>query len=228
MRQSFVTRLAVAAALALVVPAASAQGIDMKLLDKWNAVKIIRFDVVGEIADKHVQIPPTDADLYADVSDRVVLSFYWDKGRQAIVGTPKFRNEPARVSNLTGMEKGCPSGEINGRYEHFELLRVEDQGRGTVKLVGERIHPETQVAESCGKGRRKYAGAVRPVDTFIAPPDVSMFAYRAMMPPNGPTRFSADGASIITTAQNNHWVWTFTPSPVTKDKDGLEDLQLDR
>lgn len=228
MRHSFAASLAAASSLAFVVLPACAQGIDMKLLDKWNAVKIIRFDVVGEIADKHVQVPPTDADLYADVSDRVVLSFYWDKGKQAILGTPKFRNDFAKVTNLAGMEKGCPTGEINGRYEHFDLVRIEDQGRGTVKLVGERIHPETLVAESCGKGRRKYAGAVRPIDTYIAPPDVSMFAYRAMMPANGPVRFSADGASIITTAQNNNWVWTFTPSPVMKDASGLDDLQLDR
>lgn len=120
---------------------------------------VVHFDVVGEVADKHVQIPSEDADLYADVADRVTLSFDWDKAKQALVGFPSFQNYPAEVSNLVGIAAGCPAGKLNGAYEHFDIVEVKVIESGPIELVGKRIHPDTMVAESCGAGLRLYKGA---------------------------------------------------------------------
>src|SRR3990167_1714429 len=75
-----------------------------------DAAMNIHFEVVGVLSDKHVQIPPTDADLYADVVEKVTLSFDWDKDKGQFAGAPNIANYPATVSNLMGMEKGCPTG----------------------------------------------------------------------------------------------------------------------
>ena len=115
---------------------------------------MIQYEVVGEVNDPHVQIPPVDADLYADAYDRVTLSFDWDKDKMQFVGAPKFENHPGKVSNLVGMGKECPTGSINGPYEHFDVVALKTTGGGSIELVGKRVHPETSVAESCGAGRR--------------------------------------------------------------------------
>ena len=108
--------LAAPAALAasLLAWAALAQSFDAAAEAKWSKVEIVHFEVVGEIADKHVQIPPVDADLYADVTDRVTLSFDWNRKKNSFVGTPELKNHPGTASNLFGMEKGCPTGKLNG------------------------------------------------------------------------------------------------------------------
>ncbi len=65
---------AVITALAIILLAqpAFAQSFDVAAEAKWSKVEVVHFEVVGEIADKHVQIPPVDADLYVDVADRVL------------------------------------------------------------------------------------------------------------------------------------------------------------
>jgi hypothetical protein len=179
---------------------------------KWASVKIVHYEVVGEIAEKHVQIPPTDADLYADVYDRVTLSFDWDKDKSNFVGVPKFRNDAGKTSHLVGMQAGCPTGSINGPYEHFDIVAVKRDEAGTIELVGKRAHPETSVAESCGAGRKVYKGADEPRTEYLAVPDLGIFALAGMLPADSPMKISADGKSIVLSAKNNRWIWTLTPS----------------
>ena len=207
--------IAAPAALAASLTAwpAAAQPFDAAAAAKWEKVEIVHFEVVGQIADKHVQIPPVDADLYADVVDRVTLSFDWNKQKSAFVGTPKFQNQPGSVSNLAGMGRECPTGKVNGPYEHFDIVEIKQSAPGEAPaLVGKRIHPETMVAEACGSGLRLYKGGVTPETVYIAPPDPAMFAIAKMLPPDSPIKVSADGKSMIMTALNNNWVWTYTPT----------------
>jgi hypothetical protein len=207
--------LAASAALAasLWVGPAVAQPFDAAAEAKWSKVEIVHFEVVGEIADKHVQIPPVDADLYADVADRVTLSFDWNKSKNIFVGTPKFQNQPGKVTNLVGMERKCPTGKLNGPYEHFDIVAIKQSAPGEAPaLVGKRIHPETMVAESCGSNLRLHKGGVTPETVYIAPPDPAMFAIAKMLPPDSPIKVSADGKSIVMTALNNNWVWAYTPT----------------
>lgn len=199
------------AAFLLISGTAAAQ-IDVAAIAKWEQATIIHYEVVGEISDPHVQIPPTDADLYADVYDRVTLSFDWDKNAQNFVGAPRFENHPGRVSNLTGMAPGCPAGSVNGPYEHFDVVEIRPMDGGSIQLVGKRVHPETSVAESCGTGRRTYAGAETPQTEFTAVPEPTMLAMAAMLPAGGPISVTPDGKSMVMKAQNNNWVWTFTPT----------------
>lgn len=212
MKRASMAVVAVTTASLFAGPAA-AQQFDAAAEAKWSKVEIVHFEVVGQIADKHVQIPPTDADLYADVVDRVTLSFDWNRKKNVFVGKPKFQNQPGSVSKLVGMGAECPTGKINGPYEHFDIVEIKQAGPAEpVELVGKRIHPETMVAESCGSHLRTYKGAVTPANTYIGPPDPVMFAVAKMFPPDSPFKVSPDGKSIITTALNNNWVWTFTPT----------------
>ena len=135
---------------------------------KWSKVEIVHFEAVGEISDKHAQIPPVDADLYADVSDRVTLSFDWNRKKNMFVGTPKFQNHPGQVTNLAGLERNCPTGKLNGPYEHFDVAEIKQAAPADpVELIGKRIHPDTMVAESCGSNLRPYKGATSPgVDLY--------------------------------------------------------------
>jgi hypothetical protein len=204
-------RVTLLASLLAISGVATAQ-IDPAAMAKWEGVAVIHYEIVGEINDPHVQIPPTDADLYADVSDRVTLSFDWNKDEQNFVGAPKFENHPGKVSNLTGMGDGCPAGTINGPYEHFDIVEVKRMDGGALELVGKRVHPETSVAESCGSGRRTYPGATVPQTEYTAVPEPAMLVLASMMPPGGPFNVTPDGKSIVMKAQNDNWVWTFTPT----------------
>jgi hypothetical protein len=176
------------------------------------SAKSVHFQVTGIVTDPHVQIPADDADQYGDIVEKVTLSFDWDVENGTVLGAPAFQNYPATVSNLVGMGPECPAGEMKGPYEHFDITELKPNGAGAIELVGLRKHPETAVAESCGAGRRTYAAAERPVSTWIAPPDLRGLEIAAMVPTQTGIKFTPDGQSILVTAQNNNWVWTFTPS----------------
>lgn len=107
-------------------------------------------------------------------------------------------------------------------------MRLEDQGRGSVKLAGVRSHPEPRVAEPCGKRRRKCAIAITAAETCIGPPDVALFAYREAMAKDGPAGLSADATSIATSARNDDRGWTFTASPASPTKTEFDDPQVNR
>ncbi|MDZ4728873.1 MAG: hypothetical protein SH820_02910 [Xanthomonadales bacterium] len=180
--------------------------------DDLTTATIIHYEAVGVVSEKHVQIPPTDADLYADISDKVSLSFDWNKDKNEFVGTPEFKNYPGTATNLMGMDEKCPTGKINGAYEHFDIVEVKPGFDGGIELIGKRIHPETQVAESCGAGLRTYPGKEVPVTEYTVPLDPAMLMLMAMMPADGPITASADGKSLIMKTLNDGWVWTYTPS----------------
>ena len=208
-----------AAFAATLATLASAQLFDTAVAARWEKVKIVHYEVVGEITLKGHQIPSADADLYADITDRVRLSFVWDKEKGVIVGKPTITNDTGTATNILGVDKlspgkkQCPTGKINGTYEHFDVVEIrQPQGpRTALELVGKRIHPETQVAEACGNKLKTYKAATKDVKEHIAPPDPMMLAMAKVA--NVPTiKVSPDGKSIIMGSLNDKWVWTFTPT----------------
>lgn len=204
------TVIVATAALTLFARGTVAQMPNIALVEKWSKVTIVHFDVVGEISDKHVQIPPTDADLYGDVIDRVTLSFDWNRENNVPVGPFTFQNVPAKVTNLVAIEKGCPVGSLSGPYEHFDIVQVK-AAQGVLELVGKRVHPDTMVTEACGSRPRPYKGAVVSQTERTMVPDPVMLAIAAVS--NVKTiKVSPDGKSIVISALNNNWVWTFTPT----------------
>ena len=192
--------------------AASAQVPDMEAIQKWSNATVVHYEVVGVINDKHVQIPPKDADLYGDVTDRVTLSFDWDRTKHALVGTVAFTNQAATVTNLVAIEKGCPVGSLKGPYEHFDIVeaKASKTSPGTIELVGKRVHPDTMVTQACGSKPTPFSGGVTPQTEYIAPLDPIMLVLGASQVKT--LKVSADGKSLIMTALNNNWTWTFTPS----------------
>ena len=212
MRSGLIAAFA-AAVIAFAPGSASAQAFDMAAMERWSKVNIIHYAVVGEFRQKNVQIPPVDADLYGDVIERINLSFTWDRKKKVMVGAPTIRNDPAVVSNLVGMDKKCPSGKLNGAYEHLEVDEIK-QGRpgDALELVGRRIHPDTMVADGCSSKLRLFKGAVKLAREFLAAPDPEVLVYAKAMPAGGPFKVTPDGKSIVMSAQNSGWVWTFTPT----------------
>jgi hypothetical protein len=212
------TRLrGVAACVATLATFASAQMPDMAVAQRWEKVKIVHYEVVGEIALKGHQIPAVDADLYADVTERVRLSFDWDKAKGVMVGKPTITNETGTATNVTGVDKlapgkkQCPSGKINGTYEHFDVVEIRQAQPGmALELVGKRIHPETQVAEACGNKLKTYKAATKEVKEHIAPPNPMILAFKTSGTPS--IKVSPDGKSIVMGSLNDKWVWTFTPT----------------
>lgn len=204
------TVIVATAALTLFARGAVAQMPNIALAEKWSKVTIVHFDVVGEISDKHVQIPPTDADLYGDVIDRVTLSFDWNRENHVPVGPFTFQNVPAKVTNLVAIEKGCPVGSLSGPYEHFDIVQVK-AAQGVLELVGKRVHPDTMVTEACGSRPRPYKGAVVSQTERTMVPDPVMLAIAAVSDVKT-IKVSPDGKSIVISALNNNWVWTFTPT----------------
>ncbi|MES2625657.1 MAG: hypothetical protein V4628_10285 [Pseudomonadota bacterium] len=206
-------RIALTTALGLgLIATANAQVPDMAAAAKWESATIIHYEAVGEVTETHVQIPPVDADLYADVTDKVSLSFDWDKNEQTLVGALTFQNYPGTTTKLFGMGEDCPTGSLSGAYEHFDIVSVKINEQGLIELTGKRVHPDTMVAESCGTGLRPYKGGDEAVTEYITAPDPTMLAFGSMLPPDGPVSISPDGTSMILKSLNNGWVWTFTPS----------------
>jgi hypothetical protein len=205
--------IVVATGVLAAAPVAVAQfpGVDAEAAARWSAATLIRYDVTGEVADPHVQIPSADADLYADVYDKVEVGFTWDKENKALVGEVTFRNYPATLSNLVGMGPECPAGEVKGQYEHFDIVAAKVFGEA-IELAGKRIRPVTSVAESCGSGRRTYAAAEEAETMHMAVPDPMVLTFGALLPPDGPFKVSADGRSFVMTALNDNWKWTYTPT----------------
>jgi len=202
----------------LAVPV-SAQMPDMALMQKWAKVSVIHYEVVGEITLKGFQIPPTDADLYADVTERVKLSFDWDNKKKVIIGKPVITNEATKVGNVQGVDKlqpgkrQCPTGKINGQFEYFDVVEVRQPGPGqALELIGKRIHPETQVAEACSSNLKTYKGATKDVKEYIMPADPMIIAYGGAQGVKT-IQVTPDKKSVVMSALNNKWVWTFTPTP---------------
>lgn len=182
-------------------------------LQQLHKVAMVHWEAVGEYTGKHVRIPPTDADLYADVIERVTLSFDWDTKKGIIVGTPIIRNDAAKVSNLMGMDKKCPTGKLNSAYEHFDVAQIKQAApHQALELIGKRIHPDTLVADSCGSKLRLFKGATVEAKEYIGLPDLRAMAAISMMPRNGNIALTPDGKSIVMKALNNDWVWIYTPT----------------
>jgi hypothetical protein len=133
-------------AMTMIAAPAFSQNFDAAAEAKWSKVEIVHFEVVGEIADKHVQIPPVDADLYADVKDRVTLSFDWNRKKNIFVGLPSFQNHPGTATNLSGMQPSCKDGKINVPYEHFDIVEIKQAAPGDAGWQIDRYEgPEQQL-----------------------------------------------------------------------------------
>ena len=206
-------RAAITACLgSAAISTANAQVPDMAAAAKWEGATVIHYEVVGEVTATHVQIPPVDADLYADVTDKVSLSFDWDKNQQTRIGVPVCNNFPGTATNLFGLEKDCPTGNLAGAYEHFDIVAVKVNCDGLIELTGNRLHPDTMVAESCGTALKAYKGADEARTEYTAAPDPTMLAFGSMLPTEGGITISPDGKSMILKTLGEGWVWTFTPS----------------
>jgi len=64
---------------------------------KWSKVEIVHFEVVGEIADKHVQIPPSTPTLRRRRRSRDAV-VRLEPEKNVFVGTPTFQNYPGQAS----------------------------------------------------------------------------------------------------------------------------------
>ena len=203
------------AAFTLIVSTAPvlAQNYDAAAAAKWDKVGIVHYEAIGVITGKHVHIPPGDVDLYADVTDSVHLSFDWNRKTKTFVGKPKFANLPGTVTNVVSIGGGCPTGEIKGLYEHYDIVEIIQPAAGEViELTGQRVHPDTIVAEAC-HGKAFHKGGTEKLESeYIDPPEPGTLAFGAMLPPDSPMKVSKDGKSITMDGGSGHFFWTYTPT----------------
>ncbi len=123
-------KLAAATCVAIITPVSVALAYDFADAAKWASVEIVHYEVVGVISDKHVRLSGSPADFYGDAIDRVILSLDWNKRTRKLLGAPTFRNEAGKVTNLEGIGPKCPAGKLNGPYEHFDIVKIKDNGAG--------------------------------------------------------------------------------------------------
>ena len=146
--------------------------------------------------------PAVDADLYADVADRVTLSFDWNRKKNIFVGTPKFQNYPGKVSNLFGMERIARPANSTARTSISTSSRsskarpARPPNSSASAFTPKRWSPSPAV-RTCACTR---AGSARR-SVYIGPPDPQMLAMAGMLPPDSPIKVSPDGKSIVMTAQ---------------------------
>jgi len=73
-----------------------------------------------------------------------ILRTFYTVDRLAVRDNKLFWTlDPAsdKATNLVGMEKKCPTGKLNGPYEHFDIVEIKQSAPGEApELVGKRIH----------------------------------------------------------------------------------------
>ncbi|MGE0640818.1 MAG: hypothetical protein AB7G12_16790 [Thermoanaerobaculia bacterium] len=199
--------------LALVAATASslsAQQVDMAALQRWAAVKVVSYQIVGTF-DGWTQVS-TEKTAEGNVKDSVTLSFDWDVGQRKILGEPKIANSPSTVGALR--DKGqCTTPVLRGKYEQLEATRVTTDEAGRALVTGTRTYPEASVASECpaSKALLPAAGKQESVTEYLVLPDPRMMATAGMDTGTSNLTFTPDRKSYI--LKTNGWSWKVTPTP---------------
>lgn len=186
---------------------------DMAAIQKWQAVKVVHYQVVGVFRAATPVSAGSGASSYGfvEASDRVTLDFDWDVKSNAIVGKAAFTNAPSQVISANSGSAECPPPAVKGTYEHFELTAIEPQ-RDTLALKGTRSYPAAGISAewpaTCKQ--RMYQPSKAEVTEVIAVTSPMLLLMPSGANPN--LVVSADKKSF--TIKHKGWSWTYTPSIV--------------
>lgn len=197
----------VAAAVLAVSPAAAQ--FNMEIMQKWGAVAVIRYAVVGvSAADTLVVNAGTNG--LAAVKDRVELVFDWDQTQAKLVGEPAIKNFPSELGAIRNGADGCRAPTLAGKYEHFTVVSLKEGLGGQLAMSVRKDFPGGAVPVACTGGSQAVPAKSETRTEDLVVPGIMILA----MPPQPGANLSvsADGKSMVFTDKG--WIWTYTPTPV--------------
>jgi hypothetical protein len=190
---------------------AAQMNVDMAVMQKWEAAKVIRYHVVG-IHQARTSVVFGDYEGKADVKDTLTLDFVWDKTTSKVVGPVAIVDGKSEVSNLKSDGTNCPPPTLMGEYEHFKYVKYTVGSDGVITMTGVRTYPGANVSNypaSCSM--RAIPGGTEEKTVSTAPGDPSLMAMP--MPKGGPISVSADKKSYTMPGADD-WSFTLTPTLV--------------
>ena len=119
---------------------AAQMNIDMAVMQKWEAAKVIRYRAVG-VYQGRTRVIFGDREGKADVKDTLTLDFVWDKSTRKMVGPVTILDGKSEVSNLKSEGTNCPPPTLMGEYQHFKYVKHTVQSDGLIMMTGVRTFP---------------------------------------------------------------------------------------
>lgn len=189
----------------LALPAA-AQDIDMQAMQRWASAKVIYYAVEGVYSGKTAVTRQSGG--FADVTDKIGMTFEWNLGEARMVKLTSLRNHPSEVKNLRDGEPKCMAPVLEGPFEFSTATDVANGLGGAIDVTMERSYPDVGVAQFCTASHKLIRAEKKTDRETIPVPAPTLLAMGMGLPPE--LAFSADKKSIVYT--KGPWRWTFTPS----------------
>jgi hypothetical protein len=204
--------LVVASLLALQSGVATAQqGMDMAVMQKWTAAKVVRYRVEGVHAAR-VSVVFGDYEGKADVTDRVIVEFNWDVRKNSVVGPVKVTDGKSELRNLRSDKTNCPPPQLKGEYEHFQSVSNSMTTREQIQIKGTRTYPPASVSNYPGGcSMRAIPGGKEEKLLWLGGTGPEALGMPNMK--GSPVTIAADRKSFSMKGAEN-WVWTYTPTLV--------------
>jgi hypothetical protein len=198
----------VGAVLAGAVPTAQ---FDMAAIQKWNAARIVHYEVTG-VYRATVRVAKLTVDADAEAQDRVTLSFDCDLRGSKPVSPIKFTNTATTLSKVSSGKAQCPPPALKGAYEHFDVVSVAENPAG-IEMKGTRSFPASDVSPEW-----PTTCATKPSPAAQAQASEIMAVVSPMMlvMPSGanPNMTVAADKKSYTVKAAGGWSWTYTPTVV--------------
>jgi hypothetical protein len=202
------TRAACAAAAFFAVAPAAAQ-LNMELMQKWAAVTVVRYTVVGQYAGD-TMIINAGTSGYAMVKDRIEIVFDWDQSTGTLVGEPTLKNFPSDLGEPRNGAQNCRPPKLNGSYEHATVLALKDRLGGQIEMSLKRDFPAAEMPTACTGGAQAVPARSVMRNEELVVPGTMILAMPASG--GGEQTVTPDGKSIVYVDRG--WTWTYTPTPV--------------
>lgn len=188
-----------------------AGGMDMALVQKWSAAKVVKYHAEGVHSGRE-SVVFGDYEGKADVIDRVTVEFTWDNLKHKIIGPVTVVDGKSELANLKSDGTNCGPPQLKGAYEQFQFLSQTQTLGDQVQLTGTRTFPPAMVSNYPGGcSMRSIPGGKEEALLWVSgmSPEVLGMPIVAA----GPVAISADRKSFKVKAAGN-WAWTYTPTLV--------------
>src|SRR5262245_9873828 len=88
-----------------LMPLAASAQVDMQVMAKWSAAKIVRYHIVGVY--QGTSYVASDGSGQADFSDRVTIDLNWNLPEEKLAGPATIQNSKSTASKLRDLEPAC-------------------------------------------------------------------------------------------------------------------------
>lgn len=203
MRQ-LVTGTIVAAALFSAATIAKAQS-------KWEGVRHIRYEVIGEFESQKALVINGGTSGLAHVKDRVELRFNHDEGGKGLLGEVSHKDFPSEVSNLRNGAAGCAAPVIREPFEQATIQKVEPGYAGDLHLTIRTRFAAGGVPAHCTGALQFFAASEEEELIQLPIPGHGFFLFLAGEMGDG---WEIDPRTDTIVLQAGDWKWTYKLTPV--------------